>query len=75
MLLELGFLILVGIYLQCVCSQDKKNWKVMQEHNRIMKTVEKRRLREEKLKLVRVKHPKVTYLDDYRQFSPPQKAI
>lgn len=84
MLLELGFLVLVGFYLQVVTKTYKKNLKLFKERNKIEsqklrlqikaeKAQEKRRLREEKLRNIR--HAGVLYLDDYRRFSQPQKIV
>lgn len=71
-MIEVALIVLVGLYLQYACYQSKKNWKQVQECNRNFAKFEKRRLKEEKLRTVRIKHPKVKYLDDYRQVSQPK---
>lgn len=57
---------ITSIYLQVICNRDKKFRREIQQYNKNVKAEEKRRIREEKLKTMRVKHPKVIYLSDYR---------
>jgi len=63
----LAIIFITSIYLQVICNRDKKFRKEIQQYNRNVKAEEKRRIREDKLKTMRVKHPKVIYLSDYRQ--------
>lgn len=63
----LAMLIITCLYLQVIVNRDKKSRKQIQLYNRNVKREEKRRIREDKLKYKRVKHPKVIYLSDYRQ--------
>lgn len=63
----LAVILITSIYLQVICNRDKKFRKEIQQYNKNVKAEEKRRIREEKLKTMRVKHPKVVYLSDFRQ--------
>lgn len=66
MLLQIGLIVLVGIYLQVVLARDKKRFKELQQIKKAIERDEKRRAREAALKDKRINHPKVTYLADYR---------
>ena len=70
-------LILAWIYLQVILARDKRTRKEMRQYNSNIKKEERRRVQEEKLKTIRIKHPKVFYLDDYRPLSRqiPNKII
>ena len=74
-MVELALIAIFGLAMGYVCRQNKKNWKALKEHNKLLKQQEKRRLRDEKLRTMRIKHPKVKYLDDYRRFSQPEQVI
>ena len=63
----LAVILIVCLYCQIIINRDKKFRKEIQQYNKNVKAEEKRRIREEKLKTMRVKHPKVIYLSDYRQ--------
>lgn len=67
---EIGLLIAICIFLQVLVSRDKKYRrqyiKDIRQYNKNVKAEEKRRIKEEQLKTMRVEHPKVSYLDDYR---------
>ena len=67
MLLQIGLIVLVGIYLQVVLARDKKRFKELQQIKKAIERDEKRRAREAELREKRIKHPKVTYLADYRR--------
>ena len=74
-MVEIAVVILVGLSMMKICSNDKKHWKDLKEYNRNVKREEKRRIREEKLKGKRVKHPKVFYMSDYRLISKPKEVV
>jgi len=74
-MVELALIAIFGLAMMKACSNNKKNWKVMKEHNKLLKQQEKRRLRDEKLRSMRVKHPKVVYIQDYVPPSPTQRII
>ena len=67
LLVGIGILIITWIYFQIIAERDKRFRKEIQQYNKNIKAEEKRRIREEKLKMMRVDHPKVIYISDYRQ--------
>jgi len=74
-MVELALIAIFGLAMGYVCRQNKKNWKDSKEHNKLLKQQEKRRVKEEKLRTMRIKHPKVIYLDDRRFPQPTQRII
>jgi len=66
-MLEIAIFVTVCIYLQVISHRDKKRFKEMQQIRKAIEREEKRRAREKELKDVRINHPKVTYLADYRR--------
>lgn len=73
-MVELALIAIFGLAMMKVCGNNKKHWKDLKEHNKLLKQQEKRRVKEEQLKAKRVKHPKVVYLAD-RRFSQPREVI
>lgn len=73
----LAVILITGFYFQIISNRDKKFRREIQLYNRNVKAEEKRRIREEQLKLMRVKHPKVVHLSDYRQnvVTEPSKIV
>ncbi len=72
-LIGIGILTITWIYFQIIAERDKRFRKEIQQYNKNIKAEEKRRIREEKLKTMRVDHPKVVYISDYRQTIEPSK--
>lgn len=60
-----------------ILAKDKRSSKEMRQYNNNVRKEERRRVQEEKLKTMRIKHPKVFYLDDYRLLSRqiPNKIV
>jgi|GEM_PF-5846648 len=69
-----GLLITACIYLMVIINRDKRDRKRFREIGKMLEQERKRRVKEEKLRSVRVNHPKVAYLDDYRP-SPTKQRI
>lgn len=63
-LIGIGILIITWIYFQIIAERDKRFRKEIQQYNKNIKAEEKRRIREEQLKMMRVDHPKVVYISD-----------
>jgi len=60
----LAVIVIAWVYFQIICSRNKKYFRDIQLYNKNIKAEQKRRFREEQLKMMRVKHPKVVYLSD-----------
>jgi len=75
-MLEIAVFVVVCLYLQIILNRDKRDRKKFEQIGKALQKEEKRRAREEKLKSKRINHPKVFYLDDYRQsLQTPQRII
>ena len=72
--INLAFVVILIIYSAIALNRDKKDRKEFKKIGKQLEQEEKRRAKEEKLRLMRVKHPKVVYLNDYRPI-PPSKRI
>jgi Asp-tRNA(Asn)/Glu-tRNA(Gln) amidotransferase A subunit family amidase len=75
-MLEIAVFVVVCVYLQIIINRDKRDRKRYEQIGKALDKEEKRRAKEEKLRSKRIKHPKVCYLDDYRQsLQTPQRII
>lgn len=74
-MIGIAVVLITCLYLQMVLNRDKARFKELQRINKNIERERKRRLKEEKLKNTRVKHPKICYLDDYRRTVPDTPKI
>lgn len=68
-------LIIACLGLQVVLKRDKRDRKRFEQIGKMIEQERKRRAKEEKLKAMRVQHPKVIYLDDRRHSIPTKQRI
>jgi hypothetical protein len=71
----LAVFIVACLGLQVILHRDKNDRKRFKEIGILIEAEKKRRLKEEKLRTVRIKHPKVIYLDDFKAALPTQRII
>jgi len=74
-MLEIAVFVVVCVYLQIIINRDKRDRKRYEQIGKALDKEEKRRAKEEKLRSKRINHPKVFYLDDYRQSLQTPKII